>query len=310
MVIAGAVDTALLRGRGRSSDDEQRLVSLVGGEQVFVATRPRSCVRSPERPVGIDCPLGRGQVRGIGTALQRVSIIEHEVVQGSAYARLVRAERQTRRPWSHYLASPGRIEAAGRPRWGEIAEALASPAPAHEALDLGSIARRVTDEVQNATRGSAADPLHATRVRLCWVAEVDQVALPGVHFELHDRRLRVMRLRVDALDPAGLAAACEDIALHDWLLSTVIDQVRRAALGVAPRTKALRRLGPVVDRLLHLWMPAAQAAELTESMWTALDRGAGFSRQWATVTGRIRDQFALALAESLPLSRGAGEPSA
>jgi len=42
-----------------------------------------------------------------------------------------------------------------------------------------------------------------------------------------------------------------------------------------------------------------RADEFTETMWTVLERGAGFSRQWTTLATRIRDQFSVMLAESL-----------
>jgi hypothetical protein len=159
----------------------------------------------------------------------------------------------------------------------------------------------------------------------------DETPLSGVHFEVHDRRLRLLTFTVgrpgrgnlggvdgenaarpdaeDAhrphaggegrLDAGRIAAACEDVALHDWLLSTLIESVRKSAIGRLPRGDTLRRLGPAIDRLLHLWMPAARADELTETMWAVLERRPGFSRQWTTLATRVRDQFAVMLAESL-----------
>jgi hypothetical protein len=297
----GEVDTGLLRGRdARSGDDGQGRVDLVAGERVLVSTRPRSYVRSPERPVGVDCPLGARQVRGIGTALQRAAITDNEVVQGSAYATIVPAAHTARRPWSHYLARPGRIETVGRPRWDEIAAALTAPERVRAALDLGAVAQRATDEVQNAARGGTKESFRAARSRLRWVAETGgEDEISGVHFEVHDRKLRLLRFRIGNASPGGLATACEDVALHDWLLTTLIENVRKAAIGLVPRADTLGRLGPAVDRLLHLWMPAARADELTRTMWTVLEQRAGFSRQWTTLATRVRDQFSVALAESL-----------
>jgi hypothetical protein len=302
VLVVGEVDTGLLRGRDpSSSDDVRRLVALVAGERVLVATRPRSYVRSPERPVGVDCALGDGQVRGIGTALQRAAITDHEVVQGSAYAMIVATRHTARRPWSHYLARPGRIETIGRPRWDDIAAAIAGPERPPAALDLGKVAQRATNEVQSAARGGPDDSFRAARSRLRWAARVsdDDAPLAGVHFEVYDRRLRLLRFSVGRHDADRIAAACEDIALHDWLLSTLIESVRQSAIGLLPRGDTLERLVPAIDRLLHLWMPAARADELTETMWTVLERRAGFSRQWTALATRIRDQFSVRLAESL-----------
>ncbi|MFC7272566.1 SCO2521 family protein [Paractinoplanes rhizophilus] len=334
VLVVGEVDTGLLRGRDpSSSDDGRRLVELVAGERVLVATRPRSYVRSPERPVGVDCALAAGHARGIGTALQRAAITDNEVVQGSAYAMIVPSGHTARRPWSHYLARPGHIEAIGRPRWDALARELAHPERVPAVLDLGAVAQRATNEVQSAARGGPDDSFRAARSRLRWVARVgdDETPLSGVHFEVHDRRLRLLTFTVgrpgrgnlggvdgenaarpdaeDAhrphaggagrLDAGRIAAACEDVALHDWLLSTLIESVRKSAIGRLPRGDTLRRLGPAIDRLLHLWMPAARADELTETMWAVLERRPGFSRQWTTLATRVRDQFAVMLAESL-----------
>ncbi|WP_433361598.1 SCO2521 family protein [Actinoplanes sp. CA-142083] len=302
MLVVGEVDTGLLRGRDpSSSDDGRRLVELVAGERVLVATRPRSYVRSPERPVGVDCALAAGHARGIGTALQRAAITDNEVVQGSAYASIVPADHTARRPWSHYLARPGRIEAIGKPRWDALAGDLVSPERAPAVLDLGAVAQRATNEVQSAARGGAEDSFRAARSRLRWVARVsdDDAPLSAVHFEVHDRRLRLLTFTTGRLDAGRVAAACEDVALHDWLLSTLIESVRKSAIGLLPRGDTLRRLGPAIDRLLHLWMPAARADELTETMWTVLERRAGFSRQWTALATRVRDQFSVMLAESL-----------
>jgi hypothetical protein len=310
MLIVGEVDTGQLRGRDPSSSDGdgRSLVELVAGERVLVHTRPRSYVRSPERPVGVDCALG--PVRGIGTALQRAAITDNEVVQGSAYATIVPSAHTARRPWSHYLAQPGRIETLGKPRWDAIADALGGPDRVPAVLDLGAVAQRATNEVQGAARGAVVaamkeattagpdDSFRAARCRLRWVARPGR-SLSGVHFEVHDRRLRLLRFTAGECDADRLAAACEDIALHDWLLSTLIESVRKSAAGLRPRTDTLRRLGPAVDHLLHLWMPAARADELTEAMWTVLERRAGFTRQWTTLATRIRDQFSVMLAESL-----------
>ncbi|NEA65720.1 hypothetical protein [Streptomyces sp. SID12488] len=45
-----------------------------------------------------------------------------------------------------------------------------------------------------------------------------------------------------------------DLALHDWLLTTVALVVERACAD--GDTVGLRALRQVVDHLVHLWMPA------------------------------------------------------
>jgi hypothetical protein len=113
----------------------------------------------------------------------------------------------------------------------------------------------------------------------------------------------LLRFTVGPAVASGVAAACEDVALHDWLLTTLIEAVRKASIGLVPREETVQRLGPAADRLLHMWMPAAQADELTETMWAILERKAGFSRQWTTLVNRVRDQFSIATASALGSQR-------
>jgi hypothetical protein len=306
VLIVGEVHTGLLRGRDPATrDDARRLVDLVAGEPVLVSERPVAYVRSPEKPVGVDCPLGAAgagrQVRGVGTAVHRSAITGGHVVQGSAYAAVVRADQTARRPWSHYLARPGVIETLGRTRWPELAEALAAPRPAAGALDLGAVAGRATDAVQRAVPVAGPTRLRSSRTRLRWVAHIDDgdSGPAGVRFAVHHGELRLLRFATADLSPARLAAACEDVALHDWLLSTLIEVVRKAAIGVIGRAEALERLIPAIDYLLHLWMPGARGDEFAERVWAVLERRAGFSRQWETLVHRIRDQLSVGTVAAL-----------
>lgn len=299
MLIVGEVDTGLLRGRDLSSgDDGRRLVDLVAGERVLVSTRPRAFVRSPQRPVGVDCDLGASRrTRGIGTVMQRASISDGQVVQGSAYTTLVESDGSARRQWSYYLARPGVVEMIGRVRIEDLADAFVSPNRGPDTLDLGAVARRVTGELQASARGGGTDALRAARSQLRWVATIDEKSdLTGVRFNLHDRRLRLLRFTTSYASAERVAAACEDVALHDWLVSTLVEAVRKAAIGIASRAETLDRLRPAVDHILHLWMPAASGDEFAEKLWAVLERHAGFSRQWDALSHRVRDQLSVGLA--------------
>jgi hypothetical protein len=297
MLIAGEVHTGLLRGPGPVGPGQARsLVDLVAGEPVLVSHRPMAYVRSPEIPVGVDCGIGAAgatrRVRGVGTALQRAAITGGHVVQGSATTTLIRAEGGGRQPWSHYLTRPGVIETLGRTRWDELATALTGPDRPGDALDLGAMAGRAADQVQrSAARGGPA-PLRAARTRLRWTARTG--AEPGVRFSVRSDDLRLLELSVSG-DPADLAreltALAEDVALHDWLLSTLLEILGKSDLGAIDRQTALRRLLPAIDYLLHLWMPDARGGEISRAVWAGLDRRPGFSRQWQTLVHRIRDQL-------------------
>jgi hypothetical protein len=308
MLIAGEVHTGLLRGRHPvPAGEAQRLADLVRGEPVVVSERPISYVRSPSAPVGVDCPIiqpGRSRaIRGVGTVLQRVTLTGGHALQGSAYATLRAAESETggRQPWSYYLARPGVVEALGRAQWPAIAAELAAPDRGPHALDLGGIAGQALTRTQRGVTASGRTRLPTARTRLRWTAEPcagDQS--PGVRFVLRRDDLRLLRIEApeDATAEA-LAAVAEDVALHDWLLTTLIEVVGKAAVGVLDRDTALRRLAPAVDYLLHLWMPAARGDDLAAGVWAALDHRPGFTRQWEALVHRIRDQLTVAAAHTL-----------
>jgi hypothetical protein len=308
VLIVGEVHTGLLRGPDPVTEDEARgLVDLVSGEPVLVSERPRSYVRSPDMPIGVDCPLGAPaparQVRGIGTAVRRAAITDGHVVQGSAHTTVVSGGHGSRRPWSHYLARPGVIETVGRARWSELADAFARPVRDPAALDLGAIAGRATGQVQRTVPpgGQSRPRLRLARTRLRWVAQLE----PGVtgpsstRFSMHGDELRLLRFTApESVTAARVAAVCEDVALHDWLLTTLTEIIRRAAIGVLPRAEALRRLYPAVDYLLHLWLPGGNGNAFADDLWAVLERRAGFSGQWGLLSNRIRDQFAVMAAMS------------
>jgi hypothetical protein len=300
MLIVGEVHTRVL-----PTGDEFRalesLVALVAGESVESHQRPILFARSPETLVGVDCPVAAAgpvrQVRGIGTAVARASVTGGRIVQGSAYATVVQAGYSTRKPWSHYLARRGRIEALGRTRWTELADAFAMvTAAADTALDLGGIAGRVLERVRSRTAPDAADWLKATRTRTRWVARMDTpgVGRPEAQFLLLDDGVRVLRLTGGPLPAAALAAACEDIALHDWLLTTVHDLIRKARIGAGARAEVVDRLAPALDHLRPLWMPNPRGHEFTGTLWDLLDAKAGFERDWLNCVDLIRDQVSLA----------------
>ncbi|GAA2482753.1 SCO2521 family protein [Winogradskya humida] len=293
MLIVGEVHTGLLRGRDPATQDEAgRFVDLVAGEPVLVSERPISYVRSPAVPVGVDCALvppgAARQVRGVGTLLQRSAVTGGHIVQGSAYTQIVPSGGTARRAWSHYLSRPGVVETIGRVRGPELAGTLAA---GREGLDIGAVAARALDRVQRVSARAGTPRLRSARTRLRWLADTGGDA-PLVRFGLGKGDFRAIRLTVDAgCPPAEVAALCEDIALHDWLLTTLIEAVRKAAPGVLARDEALRRLDPVIDYLLHLWMPDARGGDLSARVWAVLESRPGFTRQWRTLESRIRDQL-------------------
>ncbi|WP_305784762.1 SCO2521 family protein [Symbioplanes lichenis] len=299
MLIVGEVHTGLLRGPAPvTAEDARTLVDLVVGEPVLVSERPIAYVRSPAVPVGIDCPLipagTNRQVRGIGTVLQRTAVTGGHVIQGSAHATIEPAPGTAREPWSYYLARPGVVETVGKAGPDVLAAALAAPVPG--TVDLGAIAARGLGRVQDSRPGRSA--LKSGRTRLRWLVETGAPQV-SVRFTLRRDDQRMLHVTVPDGAAASACAVAEDVALHDWLLTSVLAAVRKAAPGVLERGEALRRLTPVIDYLLHLWMPDARGDDLSGAVWAALETRPGFSRQWDTVVARIRDQLSAGAVASL-----------
>jgi hypothetical protein len=111
---------------------------------------------------------------------------------------------------------------------------------------------------------------------------------------VHHHTLRTVELHTSCEDPQELAALCEDIALHDWLLTTVVKLIDHSRIASAPRHEVIERLLPALDHLLHLWMPGARLTEGSRLIWQSLEEGVGFTRQWQASVDRIRDQLSLA----------------
>jgi hypothetical protein len=301
LLILGEVHSGLLQNRSPLSVDlAVQVLELVLGEAVLVSERPIQFVQSPSMLAGVDCglPVTAGKpMRGIGTVAAQASLVGGHVVQGSAHVLVAGTDRTHRLPWSYYLAKPGVVETAGRTPGPEVAEAFLAAGRAPETLDLGAIAARVVDQVQAAELLDRRSKIKVVRTRLRWVAEADDEGRGvRVEFGVDADGFRTLRLRTGPIAAADPVAVCADVALHDWLLTALIELVRKSALGVIPRREALDRLVPAVDYLLHLWMPAARLSADVQPVWDALERRPGFTRQWETLIRRIRDQLSVGAA--------------
>ncbi|GII88623.1 hypothetical protein Ssi03_66130 [Sphaerisporangium siamense] len=301
MLVLGEVRTALLQNSGEIDDDAcASVLALTAGEPVRVSRRPIAYAVSPDRLVGVDCGLpsaSRARVRGVGTVVARGTITGGRVVQGSAHTRVERGADR-RLPWSHYMARPGVVEVLGKVKAGDVAEGFDGD-PDPDGLDLGSIGARLVDLVQSSPGFDRRASFKAARTRVRWVAETGE---PAIRFTVRGDGLRTLRVvHAGPFTPAVLGL-CEDLALHDWLLTTVLRMAEKAGIGVRPDAAA--RLAPAIDHLLHLWMPAAHVDPALLPFWDSLDRRSGFTRQWLTLVDRIRDQVAV---NTLALLRVAAE---
>jgi hypothetical protein len=298
MLMLGEVSCGLLRHSAPvSSQTSARILRLRPGEPVRWSRRPIAYAVSPDLLTGVDCrlPAGSGAaVRGIGTVASHAMLTGGRVLQGSAYATVTGGTVDRRLPWSHYLSRPGVVERIGRIATADLAAGFAAPGRADGGLDLAAIANRTMDAVQDAAELDGVPPLRAARTTLRWLA----VAADGpespttpISLRIDDDFRRTLDIRVPPGEPARIVAFCEDVALHDWLLTTLLDQIERSRMGAGDPDLGLQRLRPAIDALMHLWMPAARIDPSLEPLWEALERRPGFSRQWTATVERVRNQL-------------------
>ncbi|MGW3286850.1 SCO2521 family protein [Streptomyces sp. NPDC001002] len=274
------------------------LLSLRTDERVLVSERPNLYARSPETLTGVDCalPTANGaKVRVVGTVAVRATLTEGRVLQTTAYFTAPADGPERRRAWGHYLMRPGRLEPLGRLPEQEAADGILSGGRPGE-LDLGLIADGLLTELLRHPLLDRTVPFKKSRrTHLRWAALTDSKgAGPSIQrFTLGEGDLRTVRLSVpDGTKPMAVAGLCEDFALHDWLLTTVV-RLLDGRLGSVEAPTALTALRPAVEHLMHLWMPRARGDRTLSTLWDVLEQEPGFTRQWQSVSQRIRDQLAL-----------------
>ena len=300
----GEVHTALLlTSTAVPVDTAVELLAIVPGGSVRTRQRPIRYAWSPDALTGVDCaaPLAAGsrEVRVVGTPATRLSLTDGRIIQAGTHATLRHDPAGRRRPWSHYLAQPGVLELLGKASDDSLATGfLGGPATAAAHLDLGAVNVRTLAAVQRSERLDHNPPFRGRPTRLRWSAETSD----GEHeivFTLGSDGLRTVRLRAPEPNPRALADFCADLALHDWLLSTLLDVVDRAVARSRPAAELISLLRPGIDNLVHAWMPAAHVSRTLDRIWQELDLRSGFSLQWQKTVERIRDQLSVGLVEAL-----------
>ncbi|HET6213568.1 MAG TPA: SCO2521 family protein [Micromonosporaceae bacterium] len=317
----GEVHTGLLQHSAAvSADFALRLLTPVPGVRARRVDRPIAYAVSPDTVTGVDCelPSAGAKVRGVGSIVSRVAITGGHVVQGSAFVRVRRGVAGRRLPWSHYMAAPGIVETMAKVDSDQLAAGFLAPAKPLDVLDIGAIGARAMDMVQSSPMLDHNILLKSSRTRLRWAIETlgagaepagavtgssPQAPPLSVTFTVRGDGIRTVLLRAGQIDPSAVAALCEDLALHDWLLTTLLAHVGQARIGTAPRSAVVKRLQPTIDYLLHLWMPAARVDAALADLWLCLDRQPGLTRQWQATVDRVRDQLALATVEVLTHAR-------
>jgi hypothetical protein len=296
-LIFGEVHTGLLQhSTALSPSSCEEVLALSRSERVRRFERPIAHAVSPETLTGVDCglPVPASRARAVGTVACRTSITGGQILQGSALVRLTPSAVTHRLPWSHYLARPGRVEVIGKVDIPELAEQFVHPEHPATALDVRAISARAVDAVQASRRLDRRPPLRAARTRLRWAAILaDHPSADVIRFRTENPTLRTALLSCSRAEVASVVEFCEDFALHDWLLTTLLRTLERSRIGVSAGPDAVRALRPAVDHLLHLWMPGARGTEVSAGLWQRLERRPGLNRQWQVSVERIRDQMAL-----------------
>ena len=297
ILLLGEIKTCLLHhSTSLDSASVAALLALVPGERVRSSQRPIAHAISPTRLTAVDCPLptgSRSRCAGVGTVSTHAVVTGGRTLQGSATVRIERGSADHRQPWSHYLARPGVVETVGKLADDDVAAGFLTEHAPSTSIDLGAIAEQQISDVQLTSRLDHRTPLRAQRTRLRWAASTATGRAPrGAEFTIVDDTVRTLRVEVREQDLADVLGFCENLALHDWVLTTLLTIVDRSRLGAADLT-AFDRLQPAVDHLLHLWMPGAHVAPTMTPLWESLEQRPGFTRQWAATVNRIRDQLAL-----------------
>ena len=242
---------------------------------------------------GLDCQFtgARGNLtRVVGTAISRGAITGGHVVQASTFARVVGQSGSggRRQRWPNYLAQPGLLVASRRIDLADLSERLMDEV-SNDDINLGAVSSRLLDAVQRAGL-DRHPPVRFARTQLRWTAVIGRPR--QIHFSEESATLRTIRLRTPDDDLESVAEFCEDVAVHDWLLSCVVQILERTRFSANSPQQVAQRLRPVFDHILHLWMPAARQRGPFAALWTSLDRGASLTRQWEASSSRIRDQVA------------------
>jgi hypothetical protein len=297
LVVVGEVRTCLVQNLVALPDSfVVQMLKLTPGQPIYSSKRPVAHATSPDRLTGLHCSVAsfsRRRAQGCGTALSHATVTGGRILQGSTRACLLPAGSDQRRAWRHYLDRPGVVEVTSRADLEDLAEGFLADHGNEPALNLGSISERIIDEVQAWHRLDHGTPLRARRTRVLWAAVLDGATRPNARITLEqDERVRTVRLNASPGDLPMAMRFCEDLALHDWLLTTVTYALGQADRATARGRDPVELLQPIVDQLVPLWTPGSYVDPVMRPLWEGLERHPGFTHQWQLLVARMRDKIA------------------
>jgi hypothetical protein len=298
MLTLGAIRTGLLLNSSAIPQNALAgVLRLMPGERVRTSERPIGYGVSAEVLTGVDCSLtaaSGAKARGVGTVATRAVITGGRIVQGSSYTGLVESDVGYRRPWSYFLGRPGTVETINKIAWDDLARGLMTDRQRSPDINLEAICDRILDRVQRSPNLDRSPPFKAARTTLRWLLRKDRNRdTDHLSFTIVDSSLRLAELRLTDHALPAVLQLCEDLALHDWLLTTLVGMIERSNMGSEERSYVLTKVRPAVDHLLHLWMPGAHVDSRLMPLWHSLDKHPGFTTQWEASVNRIRDQLTL-----------------
>ena len=303
MLAVGEVHTGLLcHSSALTSREAADALGLAPGEPVRRSERPIAYAVSPNRLTGVDCALATlsgARTRAVGTVVSHASLTGGHILQGSSWARVLRGTAGRRLPWSHYLFRPGVVETVGRCDPDDIARGHAGAELPAGSLDLGAMSVRMMDAVEWRAGPDKRPPFRVWRTRLRWAALPAIVLRSSNAYGPYQFPEKLIPLTIaNASQGKPLPVYGDGLHVRDWvhvldLCEAILEVLERSRIGSLSRREVILRLAPVVDHLLHLWMPGARLDSSMLGVWESIERRPGFTRQWQASVDRIRDQVAI-----------------
>ncbi|WP_328656656.1 SCO2521 family protein [Nocardia salmonicida] len=306
--VLGEVRTGLLPAAAAlSRDSAAELMALVHGHPVPSRERPVTWAQSPVVLEGIDCRLAtpdQRRVRAVGTVAARAAVVGGRIMQSSARSAVVPAQSDRRQKWVHYLHRPGVVEVLTRAQanlGADLASGfLAVREGATDTFDPGAVAARLAVRVRRNPMLDQRPPLHTPTTQLRWAARVVDGAEAAMTLTMYPDELRTAEFVVgDIAQLTAVQALCDDIALHDWLLTVLTEVIDEAEMSELSRTPVEKVISPLLEHLVYLWMPGATTPPVVRGLWDVLEADPGFSRQWNARVGQLRDRLAVATLAAL-----------